>query len=64
MSEYELSIIIPHYNSPKLLEKLLDSIGDNPGVEIMVSHVYYKCFDKEPIPASLSKNIIVKVLYF
>jgi len=24
---------------------------------IMVSHVYYKCFDTEPVPASLSKNI-------
>jgi len=29
---------------------------------IMVSHVYYKCFDKEPIPASLSKNIIDSLL--
>lgn len=29
---------------------------------IMVSHVYYKCFDKKPIPASLSENITEKLL--
>ena len=25
---------------------------------IMVAHVYYKCFDKEKIPASISKNVL------
>ena len=29
---------------------------------IMVSHVYYKCFDKEPVPASLSENVTDKLL--
>jgi len=29
---------------------------------IMVSHVYYKCFDEEPVPASLSSNITDKLL--
>ena len=28
----------------------------------MVSHVYYKCFDEEPVPASLSSNITDKLL--
>jgi len=35
----------------------------NKGIPaIMVSHVYYKCFDKEPIPATLSSNISDKLL--
>jgi len=29
---------------------------------IMVSHVYYECFDKSPVPASLSANITDKLL--
>lgn len=29
---------------------------------IMASHVYYTCYDKEPIPASLSKNILTNIL--
>ena len=36
MSSYDLSILIPHYNSPYLLEKLLRSIGEHPGVEVIV----------------------------
>lgn len=32
----DLSIIIPHYNSPKLLKKLLDSIPKDRGIEIIV----------------------------
>ena len=28
----------------------------------MASHVYYQCYDKEPIPASLSKNILTELL--
>lgn len=35
----------------------------NNGIDaIMVAHVYYTCFDGEPIPASLSKNVITKLL--
>lgn len=33
---YDISIIIPHYNNPGLLEHLLDSIGDHPNVQIIV----------------------------
>lgn len=33
---YDLSVIIPHYNSPKLLDVLLESLGAHPGVEILV----------------------------
>ena len=29
---------------------------------IMVSHVYYSCYDRNPIPASLSENILTKLL--
>lgn len=29
---------------------------------IMASHVYYTCFDSEPTPASLSQNILTKLL--
>ena len=29
---------------------------------IMVSHVYYKCFDEKPVPASLSDNVTNKLL--
>ncbi len=29
---------------------------------IMVAHVYYTCFDSEPTPASLSKNVITNLL--
>lgn len=35
-SLYDLSVIIPHYNSPKLLQVLLESLGEHPGVEILV----------------------------
>lgn len=31
-----LSIIIPHYNTPKTLQKLLDSIPDTPEIEVFV----------------------------
>lgn len=34
--EKEISIIIPHYNTPRLLEKLLDSIPDNDEIEVIV----------------------------
>lgn len=30
--EYNLSIIVPHYNSPKLLEKLLITIPEKEDV--------------------------------
>lgn len=36
----DLSIIIPHYNSPDYLKILLDSIGKNDGVEIIVVDDY------------------------
>lgn len=29
---------------------------------IMASHVYYTCYDKEPVPASLSQNILTNLL--
>lgn len=31
-----LSIIIPHYNTPELLYKLIDSIPQSPDVQIIV----------------------------
>ena len=31
-----LTIIIPHYNSPKLLDKLLDSIPEREELEVIV----------------------------
>lgn len=35
----------------------------NNGLDaIMVSHVYYSCYDEKPIPASLSNNIITGLL--
>lgn len=34
--EKEISIIIPHYNTPRLLEKLLGSIPDNDEIEVIV----------------------------
>lgn len=35
----------------------------NNGLDaIMVSHVYYSCYDEEPCPATLSKNIVTKLL--
>jgi len=36
LENYELSIITPHYNSPQLLRKLLDSIPENSEIEIIV----------------------------
>lgn len=32
----QLSVVIPHYNSPELLKRLLDSIPDIPEIEILV----------------------------
>ena len=32
----QLSIIIPHYNSPETLEVLLQSIPDIPEIEVLV----------------------------
>ena len=37
-----------------------ETLNDIPA--IMVSHVYYKCFDSKPVPASLSENITDKLL--
>ena len=34
--EYNVSIIIPHYNSPELLKVLLDSIPDKPDIQVIV----------------------------
>lgn len=34
--EYNVSVIIPHYNSPVLLSKLLDSIPDKEDIQIIV----------------------------
>lgn len=35
----------------------------NNGIDaIMASHVYYSCYDDEPIPASLSQNILTNLL--
>lgn len=34
--EYNLSIIVPHYNSPKLLEKLLLTIPDKEDIQVIV----------------------------
>lgn len=36
MANIRLSIIIPHYNRPQLLAKLLDSIPDYPEIEVIV----------------------------
>lgn len=36
MDSYDLSIIIPHYNSPNLLECLIKSIPKNKGIQIIV----------------------------
>lgn len=36
MSEIQLSIIIPHYNSPDLLIRLLDTIGEHGDIQILV----------------------------
>lgn len=36
MSEYKLSIIIPHYNTPKLLDKMLSSIPKREDVQVIV----------------------------
>lgn len=36
MNQYRLSIIIPHYNIPDLLEKLLDSIPNRDDIQIIV----------------------------
>lgn len=36
MDQYRLSIIIPHYNIPDLLEKLLDSIPNRDDIQIIV----------------------------
>lgn len=36
MDEINISIIIPHYNEPDLLSKLLDTIPDVPGIEVLV----------------------------
>ena len=34
--KYDLSIIIPHFNSPKSLKILIDSIGDHKDVQVIV----------------------------
>ena len=36
MSEYVLSIIIPHYNTPKLLDKMLSSIPKRNDIQVIV----------------------------
>lgn len=36
MSKYKLSIIIPHYNTPKLLDKMLSSIPKRDDVQVIV----------------------------
>lgn len=49
-----LSIIVPHFNSPALLQRLLDSIPNQENVEVLViddlsnSHLkeYYECKDR------------------
>ncbi len=38
------------------------SAMDNGLDAIMVSHVYYSCYDENPTPASLSKNILTDLL--
>ena len=34
--EKELSIIVPHYNTPKMLDRLLSTIPNNPEIEVLV----------------------------
>ena len=36
MSDLNFSIIIPHYNIPKLLQRCLDSIPQRPDLEVIV----------------------------
>lgn len=54
MTEIDLSIIIPHYNEPILLGKLLDTIPDSSAIEVLVIddhsteylEAFFKCRQK------------------
>lgn len=52
--EKELSIIVPHYNTPKMLDRLLSTIPNDPEIEVLVIddtsdrelEEFKKCVDK------------------
>ena len=54
MAEIDISIIIPHYNEPNLLAKLLDTIPDTSDIEVLVIddhsteylEAFFKCWQK------------------
>lgn len=56
----EISIIIPHYNSAKLLQRLIQSIKINKNIEIIVVDDYS---DKEELKKIEQSNIMNKVKF-
>ena len=59
-SQVVLSIIIPHFNSPVLLEKLLDSIHVSPVIEVIVVDDNSDCADE--LSQIMDRNPGVRIL--